>query len=218
LEIQYDPTLPPNEKQTASDRVALLRDVVGERRHKQNVGLAIAALLIAIAIAVFQYCSNRPSQKPNESAVSQSPTVTSATPQATGSIPQVTSVPSPTLPDDGELGMTLEELNKKYEALSGRFAEQEALVTRLNHKRIKWVVEVLSVGKCHAGICVTFISTTGSQFKITTAEFPEEFQERLYAFRKGDRIVLEGTLKADPYNSVWYVSSTAFELVPPKDK
>jgi hypothetical protein len=219
LEIQYDPTLPQHEKQTATDRVALLRDQVSERRHKQNVGLAIAALLIAIAIAVFQYCSNRPSQNRNESAVSPSPTVTPAIPQATGPIPQATSVPSATLPDAGELGMTLEELNKKYEALRDRFAEQEALVTRLNHKRIKWLVQVLSVGKCHPGIfCVTFMSTTGSQFRITTAEFREEFKERLYALRKGDRIVLEGTLQANYYNSGWWVDATGFELAPARVK
>jgi cytoskeletal protein RodZ len=229
LEIQYEATLPPHEKQTASDRVALLRSEVDERRHKQNLGVAIAAIVIgaaiAIAIAVCQYHPNRASptspkvdegEKQNNSSAVQSATVSSATPRATR--PQASPVLSATPSDAGELGMTLEELNKKYEALNGRFGEQEALVTRLNHKRIKWVVEVLSVGKCHAGICVTFISTTGSQFRITTAEFREEFQQRLYALRKGDRIILEGTLKADPYNSVWYVNSTAFELVPAPDK
>jgi hypothetical protein len=231
LEIQYDPTLPPHEKQTASDRVALLRSEVGGRRHKQNLGVGIAAIVIgaviAIAIAVCQYRASRPSlmspkvdegEKQNNSAAFQSPTVSPAIPRATRPIPQASPVLPATPPDAGELGMTLEELNNKYEALNERFGEQEALVTRLNHKKIKWTVEVLSVGKCQAGICVTFISTTGSQFRITNAEFGEEFRERLYALRKGDRIVLEGTLKADPYNSVWYVNSTGFELLSAKGK
>jgi hypothetical protein len=155
-------------------------------------------------------------QKQNDSAAFQSPTVSPAIPRARQPILQATPVLSAAPPDDGELGMTLEELNKKYEALNERFAEQQALVTRLNHKKIKWTVHVLSVGNCQAGICVTFTSTTGSQFRITNAEFGEEFRERLYALRKDDRIVIEGTLKADPYNSIWYVNSTGFELVQPQ--
>ena len=231
LEIQYDPTLPPHEKQTASDRVALLRSEVGGRRHQQNLGVGIAAIItgavIAIVIAFCQYRASTPSttsprvneeHKPNNSAAFQSSTVSPAVPGATRPIPEATLVVPATPPDAGELGMTLEELNTKYEALHERFAEQEALVTQLNHKKIKWIVEVLSVGECPAGICITFTSITGSQFRITNAEFSEQFRERLYALRKGDRIVLEGTLKADPYNSVWYVNSTGFELVPAKPK
>src|SRR5205085_7290745 len=97
---------------------------------------------------------------------------------STSTTPRTTPIFSPLVADAEDLGMTLEELNEKYEALSGRFAEQEALVTQLNHKRIKWIVDVLSVGNCQVGVCVTFIST-GSQFKITTAEFDDAFRQRL---------------------------------------
>lgn len=226
LEIQYDPTLPPHEKQTASERVALLRSEVDGRRHRQNLAVAIAAIgigaVISIAIGLCQYRASTPpsspkldeGQKKNVPLTLESPAVGSATPIAIQPL-QMTRVPASVPPDAGELGMTLEELNKEYEGLNGRFAEQQALVTRLNYKKIKWTVSVLSVGNCPAGICVTFTSTTGSQFRITTAEFGEEFRVRLYALREGDRIVIEGTLKPDPYNSVWYVKSTGFELVQP---
>jgi hypothetical protein len=235
LEIQHDPELPGHEKQTASNQVALIHREIDRRRNRWLIPLTIVGLAVAIVFGVLQCRANNqfatppPSQSgiaaPAAQRVTKAPlstprlpAVSPAIPRATTPIPQATPVLPDTSPDAGELGMTLEELNNKYEALNERFGEQEALVTRLNHKKIKWTVEVLSVGKCQAGICVTFISTTGPQFRITNAEFGEEFRERLYALRKGDRIVLEGTLKADPYNSVWYVNSKGFELLPAKGK
>jgi len=221
LEIQHDPTLPDHEKQTALNQVVLIHREIDRRRNRWLIPLTIVGLAVAIVFGVLQCRANKQFAAPPPSptsAASESPTVGLAIPRATSTIAQ----PTPLLPaspaDAGDLGMTLEDLNKEYEALNDRFGEQEALVTRLNRKKIKWTVEVLSVGKCQAGICVTFISTTGSQFRITNAEFGEEFRERLYALRKSDWIVLDGTLKADPYNSVWYVNSTGFELIPAKGK
>ena len=114
----------------------------------------------------------------------------------------------------GNLGMTLEELDEKYRALDGRFSEQEALVRELNGRKIKWTVDVLSVGNCSPGICVTFLSTSGAQLRTTTAEFSEDFRQRLYALRQGDRITIEGALRADIYGNHWNVACTAFQLAP----
>jgi hypothetical protein len=117
-----------------------------------------------------------------------------------------------------ELGMTLEELDTKYHALDGRSSEQKALVRELDGSRLKWTVEVLSVGNCLTGICVTFVSTSHAQLSVTTAEFSEEFRQRVFSLQPGDRITIEGSLEADIYQNHWNVACTAYQLVPSTNK
>ena len=112
------------------------------------------------------------------------------------------------------LGMSLEELNEKYNALNGRFAEQEAFVREMSGKSITWTVEVLSVGKCPPGVCLTFLSTAHNQLSVTTAEFDMTFAERLYALRPGDKIKLDGKLKPNVYGNILSVEAVGYELVP----
>jgi hypothetical protein len=144
-------------------------------------------------------------ETPREQAVPKSPASKSTV--AT----DILLAPSPVA---AELGMTLEELDRKYRNLDGRFAEQETLVRESNGKKIRWPVEVLSVGNCPPKICLTFLSTAHSQLTVTTAEFAEHFRERLYALRPKDRITLEGVLKTGIYGNTLSVDATGFELVP----
>lgn len=123
-------------------------------------------------------------------------------------------VPPASRSGDGDLGMTLEELDKKYRSLDGRFAEQEALVRESNGKKIRWDVEVLSVGNCQPHICLTFLCLSHSQLWVTTARFGEDFRQRLYALHRGDRITLEGVLAADIYGGHLNVDATGFQLLP----
>ncbi len=124
--------------------------------------------------------------------------------------------PNPAGMPRGELGMTLEELQNKYQSLKDRFAEQEALVVESDLKRVLWLVTVVHVESCGTAVCMTFSSKTGQQLLPSwSARFPMELKQRIYSLRPGDVIQIEGILKANGGSNYLELEAQAFQLVSP---
>jgi hypothetical protein len=107
VEIQSDPTLPPNEIITASERLALIRSEVDLRhsdaKHRQTQRLArwaiaagMTSVTVAIVTGVAQCVANKPARE-NWPAIVETPAVATGTSmQSPTSTPALTVTPSPT--------------------------------------------------------------------------------------------------------------------------
>jgi hypothetical protein len=116
-----------------------------------------------------------------------------------------------TVPQD--LGMSLEDLHGRYEALKDRFAEQEALVARCDQKHVRWQVKVDHVEICGKAVCITFSSKVGQKLPTWSAHFPGELKQRIYALHPGDMIEIEGVLKASGASNYLEVEAGTFDVV-----
>jgi hypothetical protein len=118
----------------------------------------------------------------------------------------------------GELGLTLEELQTKYQSLKDRFAEQEALVVNSDLKRVRWNVSVIHVENCGAYVCMTFSSKRGQQLPSWSARFPLELKERIYSLHPGDIIEIDGILKANGGSNYLELEARTFEVIVPAER
>jgi exonuclease VII large subunit len=121
---------------------------------------------------------------------------------------------------DGDLGMTLEQFDQKFNALDGRFSEQEALVRQVNGKRINWIVGVSGVQHSGDEVLLYFgLSDPSSKLGdvrrasvVGAAVFSRSEETRLFSLRKGDIIRLQGTLSE--FGPTLIVKDASMELVP----
>ncbi len=109
-----------------------------------------------------------------------------------------TTVPSPTALRTFDLGVTMDELQKRWSEVEGRFAEREAFIKRYNNATVSWNVAVWNVQVSEPFVSLTFRSAESGTMMgiVNSARCPLAMRDRLLALQRGDVIQLHGRLVA----------------------
>ena len=109
--------------------------------------------------------------------------------------------------------LTAAEFFHTFHDLEDRFHEQEEFTNRLHGHRICWSGIVNSVSTNANDVCIQLRSSEGMIYNIFHVTIPMELRTKAYALRKGDVILVNGTLNMTLMPMAPSIDNATFELM-----
>lgn len=161
--------------------------------------------VVAVGLLFFKHSLPRPS---DPSATAKSPQIAAPNSGTDSGNSAVTRAPnqgeeSVARPENKgavQTPLTLQDYFSSLDKLRDRFLEKEEFTRELQEKRVTWVGYVESVRGSHQASVTLVLAKARNSTNIAFVHFPEEFRTKLYALRRGDKVVISGIYRTGTPN------------------